>query len=744
MDTATTGVLGPDDSTRLADFARACKAAARAVSLYPGSHPAIGVSLGRLAELTARVTEPGPYRLQVHAGLLLVDGAAPAKPDPSITELADVLYRHQIGGLTVNAGADPGSWRALLLLLARAPEEVRSDGGIARLWAAAGGPSIEIQEIDYAEVLREKQGVAVAIEKVIAAALAGPQVQLDAATMDTLVEIVSDPEKLDELMEQLEMAAAGDGTGSFDRKTAAFLSVLRGVAEHVAQHSPDRLAGVLQQLSQAAARLSAGGMTRLLATRDQPEAVAGGVNVVTAVVDNMTDKSVAHFVAGNVIAERGATERLVHAFQALVPQLDRRRQLLALAEEEVAGSELGQEETFPQLWESVEGMMTSYSDSSYVSADYARELSSAQTHPVDVERTSDDPPERISGWLATVNDTALRQLDHQLLLDLLAIEANPARWRDIADAVGAHADDLVRVGLFDQAWQLAEAVVEQGRASADRQPHADEVLGRLGRGAMMKHVAPHLRSAPDADYERFSRLCHGIGIGVIAPLAEALSAEQDARSRRRLRDILVGFGARGRESEQAREAIQQLMNAPNWEVRRTAAYLLREFGGSEGLKELVPLLTDTEPLVQREAIQGLVLNGSDEASAILLRALTTATGRSRDTLIAEVLALRDERAAPLFCYLLRNLDRNAHQSVYGGAIEALGVFGGPDAVDALKGALYGGSWLTPFRTRRIRARAADALRKIGTSAAVDALREAAAKGSRGVRAAARSALGRLG
>ena len=56
------------------------------------------------------------------------------------------------------------------------------------------------------------------------------------------------------------------------------------------------------------------------------------------------------------------------------------------------------------------------------------------------------------------------------------------------------------------------------------------------------------------------------------------------------------------------------MNAPNWEVRRTAAFLLREFGGAEGLKELIPLLTDSEPLVQREAVQGLVSNGSDEAS----------------------------------------------------------------------------------------------------------------------------------
>ena len=70
------------------------------------------------------------------------------------------------------------------------------------------------------------------------------------------------------------------------------------------------------------------------------------------------------------------------------------------------------------------------------------------------------------------------------------------------------------------------------------------------------------------------------------------------------------------------------MNAPNWEVRRTAAYLLREFGGAEGLKDLIPLLNDSEPLVQREAVQGLVMNGSEEASRLLMQAITSASGRS--------------------------------------------------------------------------------------------------------------------
>jgi hypothetical protein len=733
-DPTTKAPLAPEAAATLADFARACKAAARAVSLYPGEHPAIGVSLTRLAQFTARVTEAGPYRLQVQADTLILDGLSPSRPDAAIGELADMLYRHQIGSLTLNAGGDTASWRTLLLLLARTPEEVRADGGISRLWVTGGGPSIELQEIDYAEVLREKHGYAATIETVIAAALAGPQVKLDDSTMDMLIQIVADPEKLNELMTKLEETA---GAGAFDVRTAAFLSLLRGVADHVATAHPEQLGSVLQHLSQAAGRLSAGGMSSLLATRDRPEAVAGGVNVVAAVAEKISDASVAHFVAGNVIAERGASERLAHAFQALVPELDRQRQLLALAEEEVAASDLGLGENFAQMWERVEGMMTSYSDASYVSEAYGRELSSARTTPVDVESTSDDPPERVAGWLATVNDASLRQLDHQLLKDLLAIETEPLRWRDVAEAVGGHADDLVRVGFFDQAWQLAEAIVDQSKVDAAREPHAAAVMERFGRGALMKHVAPHLRGANEEDFERFKHLCHAIGTPVITPLAEVLSTEQDARSRRRLRDTLLGFGARGRES------VQQLMNASNWEVRRTAAYLLREFGGSEGLKELIPLLTDTEPLVQREAIQGLVMNGSDEASAILLRALTKATGRSRNTLVGELMGLRDERSAPLLCYLVRHLDRNAQQPVYLAAIEGLGVFGGPDAVDALKHALYEGAWWRPIQTRRIRASIADSLRKIGTPAAVEALQEASATGPRGVRGAAKSALARL-
>ncbi len=723
-------VLAPEPAARVAEFARSCKAAARAVSLYPAAHPAIASSLARLAQATAKLTESGPARLQVRGVALLLDGAPMPRPDAAIAEFAEVLGRHLIGSLTINAGADTDAWRTLLLLLARSSEEVRADGGIGRLWATAGGHSLEIQEIDYAEVLREKQGLAGTIDQILAAALAGPQVQLDESAVRALAEIVGDPARLDELMAQLD--AAGDDEGS--AKASAFVNLLRGLADHIGRTDPERLDTVFRQMGHAAGRLSAGGMVSLLAQRQQPSAMCGSINVVGAVTERMTDATVAQFVAGSVAAHHGATDRLAHAFQALVPEMDRRRQLLSLAEEEVAATALGQEESFTELWERVEHMLTWYTDANFVSDEYGRELSNARSSPVPVEHTSDDPPDRVAAWLASVNDSTLRKLDQLLLHDLLVLEEDPTRWRDIALTAIAHAEDLVRVGYFDQAWLLAETVGSQSQTRADRQEHGRAALERFAGGTLMKHVAAHLRAADDAAYERFKRLCHGISTPIVAPLAEALSSEQDSRARRRLRDILVGFGAQGRE------VVQQLMNAPNWEVRRTAAFLLREFGGEEGLRELVPLLTDAEPLVQREAIQGLVLHGSDQASAILLTALAGTNARTRQSITSELISMRDDRAAPLFCYLLRHADRRALSQVYLTSIEALGSFGGEGAAEALAFALHRGGWRTPFLTRRIRGAAAGALRRIGTAAALDALRDASTRGTRGVRAAARAEL----
>src|SRR5262249_56594062 len=113
--------------------------------------------------------------------------------------------------------------------------------------------------------------------------------------------------------------------------------------------------------------------------------------------------------------------------------------------------------------------------------------------------------------------------------------------------------------------------------------------------------------------------------------------------------ILLGFGT------VARRTIEKLKNSPNPAVRRTAIHLMREFGGSEALPDLTELLDDSEPQVQREAVRAILTIGSDAADRILQQALTSGTARSRDAIMQAAGGVRDERAGPLFAYILRRI-----------------------------------------------------------------------------------------
>src|SRR5690606_25091131 len=73
--------LAPEAATRLTEFARACKAAARAVTLYPEGHPAIVGALARLVDVAGRAAAGGPLAVGVLPDGLHIDGRVPQRPD---------------------------------------------------------------------------------------------------------------------------------------------------------------------------------------------------------------------------------------------------------------------------------------------------------------------------------------------------------------------------------------------------------------------------------------------------------------------------------------------------------------------------------------------------------------------------------------------------------------------------------------------------------------------------------------
>jgi HEAT repeats len=727
-DIAASAPLSPQDMARLTDFARACKAAARAVVLYPKGHPAITATLGRIVQITSAAALSRPLHLTVLPEGLLLDEQAPARPDPAVTELAVLLHSHLIGQMTVHPGGDEEAWRSFLLLLGRTPESIRTDGGIARVWTTMAGRHVQVREIDYAEVLRERSGGEAAVwDRVIANCLQGTSFDLDEDAVRELLGIASDANTLTDLTTAVESRL---GEGGIATRTAAILRMLRGIMDTVSKSDPERLEPVLRNMATAVGTLTPDMLIGLLSDRRTED----GPRLMNAVVSRMSDGTIAKFVARNVVFHSSPTDRLAQAFQTLVRDGEERERLLALAREDVAASPLGNTEGFGAMWDRMaQKLLTSYSDTPFVSDEDGRELSGWRAQAVEVEQVSDDPPERVSAWLRTVAPTALRALDLTLLLDLLRIEPDDDRWGELMLPVVRVLEDLLLVGDFDAACTLVSVPVQVSTdGSTARRQHATTAIDMLIAGPMMRHVTTHLATIDEQQFERVKTMCASLGEVLVRPLAETLAVEERPRTRERLASILLAFGA------VARRTVERLKSSPNAAVRRTAINLMRQFGGSEALPDLTELLDDNEPQVQREAVRAILNIGSDAAYKILQEALTSGSSRSREAIMQSLSVMRDERATPLFAYILRHISHKGPTAlVYLRAIESLGAQRDPEAIPPLKEVLYRGEWWAPRRTASLRAAAAGALARMGTPEAFEALEEAATIGSRGARSAAR-------
>jgi hypothetical protein len=733
--------LSPELAGRLAEFAKACKAATRIVSMYPSTHPAIQLALARIGDATRQATMNGPFAITVLPDALLVHGRGLAKPESSATELAALLHQQLISEMTLYDRLDNDGWHAFLSLIAKSPEDTRAMGGVAKAWEDTGHKAIKLTEIDYADILRERSGTGESAtwDRILTAlkdesteeAGSGEQ-----PTMQNMMALTDDPGRLAQFAQRLQEVGKASGDDS-NQQRKTMLELMHGLANYAAERQPGELDTVLNKMAGAAAQMSP---DMLLTLITDPPPVPGGsgprMDLAGELQARLTDEMISKFLVENVVKDRGASSRLATAFQTLVPDPTKQQDILSAAAEQAA-TLFADDPQFESVWTSSSEMLMSYSDAKFVSEDYARELTTAQAQAVEIEKIGDDPPVRIRAWLATVNDTEIRSLDQQLVLDLLRIEARPDAWAGVLDTAIADIEELVLVGDLPLASQLLEAVVtiSKDQHSPFRASAAAGVT-KLVEGPMVRHLSIFLQKATDTEFDIAKKMCTAIGPSLVKPMSDALMGEDNARIVRRLRDILISFGPA------AREYANELKNSRNPAVRRAAIDLLRGLAGDAALPDLRQMLDDSDSQVQREALRGMVQVGTSEAYQMLEQALKSGAAHTREAIMQALGAFRDEKSAPLFLHILADTDyKGANEGLYTQTIESLGKVALDErTVSTLKDILYRGEWWARGRTARIRTAAARALRSMGTPGADRALEEAATSGPGAVRKIATAAL----
>ena len=747
--------LSPEVAVRLAEFAKACRAATRIVSMYPPTHPAIQAALARISEASKEATYNGPLTITVLPDTLLVGGRGFAKPEQSVTELAVLLHQQLIIEMTLFDRLDNDAWHVFLTLLAKSPEDARAVGGVAKAWEETGNKAIQLTEIDYAEVLRERAGGgdSATWDRILAAlkeekkerpgggddesgADGGGGGGGGSDSMQNMLALTGDPQRLAQFAQRLQDLGRASGDDSLQQRKS-LLEMMHGLANFAAERKPEELDKVLDGMAGAAAQMTPDMLLTLIT--DPPPTPGGGaprMDLARELQTRLTDDMISKFLVDNIVKDRGASNRLATAFQTLVPDASKQQDILAAAAEQAAAM-FPDDPQFESVWSNSTEMLMSYSDAKFVSEGYARELTLAQSQAMAVDQIGDDPPARIRAWLSTIEPEKVRAVDQQLILDLLKIEKRADAWSGVLDSAINDIDALVLAGDLPLAAQLLDAIASVANDAAS--PFKDAAAAgtkRLVEGPMVRHLAAFLQKATDTEFGIAKMMCKTIGPVLVKPMSDAIMGEDNPKTVRRLRDVLISFGPA------AREYADELRSSGNPAVRRAAVDLLRALGGDAALPDLRTMLDDSDAGVQREALRAILQVGTREAYQMLEQAVKSGAERTKDTILQSLGAFRDEKAAPLFLHILTSTPFTAaNEALLTQTMESLGrVAIDERSVSTLKEILYRGEWWAPGRTARFRTTAARALRSMGHSTADSTLEEAATSGPGRVRKIAKAAL----
>jgi HEAT repeat protein len=713
-------------------WARALLAAARATTLYPPEHPAVGQALARLVDAVPQTSAGAIFSIGITPETLLVEGAPADASHPSIAEAAGLLHDRDILQLTFIGQIPTTALRSLLRMLALDHAERRERGGPAVIWAADGHSSILIDQIDYRRVLEREEGEVPEarrrddVWRSILMSITAPAPFFDEQAQQRLLAMAGSPADIGDLaLAVMAPKFTMDGSPMITSQAAAVLAAFRHLTNIVTVMAPERVNDLMSNLAAATAQLDPHVVMQVL-QREQD--ASDPLGVVRGIAAEFDDAKVAQLLATALALDGQASDRLATIFNTIAPDEDRKRRVLTLTRNMLSETDFGRAGQFNVLWTAMEELLVSYNDRPFVSDMYRTALDGMGERADRIVTSGAMPPE-ITEWLQTLGQDNVRTLSVMLLIDLLTIEREPSRAEEIAADMEALAEDLLMAGAYADARTVARALVTRAAEThAIGRDACRLALDRLGESPAMRETASLAGEVDDAGWSEIAEVLRLIGPPSIESMRPLLMTEDDTTGSMRAADLVASFGtaAIGR--------LAPLVGDPRWFVQRSGARLLGRIGSPEAVPLLQPLLRKGDPRVGVAAVAALIGIDDPSAARAIHTVLRAATGELRRAVIDALVADRDPRVVPMLIRIVQESQPlgNDHAVVLEAAA-ALGAVGTDEAVPPLVILINQRGFFGRRRLRALKQCGVDALARIGTPEAATALRAAAATGDRMLR-----------
>ncbi len=719
--------LAPELMQSLSRFATALVAAARNWTLYPPQHPTLRMSITRLEDAIRQAASGNAFSIGITPDTLMIEGAAADPSQAGIREAAGFLHDRDLVAMTFTGDVPPDAIQALLRLLSLDESERRSRGGPASIWRADGHPSVVLEQIDYSRVLAREQGTAAEParrddlwQSIVRSIVQGQKPAFDERAQARLLAIAGSPVDIVDLTTAVAAPKhAVDGSPMITSQAAAVLAAFRQLTGIVSVIAPERLPEVTNNLANAAVQLDAHVLMQVLQSEDDAK---DGVSVVRGLTAAFDDAKVAQLLATALALEGKATDRLATVFNTIAPDPDRKRRVLTMTRHMLKESDFGRTGQFQTLWTSMEELLVSYDERPFVSDAYRAALDEVG---VRAERMAavDLPPE-LPEWIDTLGQQNVRSLSVIMLADLLNLEQDQQRARQVAEDMETLAEDLLMAGAYDDALAVTKALADRASARAASGREACRLaLDQLGASAAMREAAAFAGDVDAAGWQSIQAIVDAVGVAAVEALKPVVMSETDDPTTGRVEDLIVRFG------NPVVVRLGSLVGDSRWFVQRRAARLLGRIGTAEAVPLLQPLLRGTDPRVAREAISALAAIPDPAAARAVHTVLRASSGEVRRAIVDTLVEVRDPRVVPLLIRILEDSQPlGKDHAVALDTIRALGRVGSDQAVPALVAIARQRAWFGRRKLRALKALSIEALMQVGGSRADRAIRDASQTG----------------
>ncbi len=638
--------------------------------LYGPDHPVLAKRMAEMhAALLGRLpSEPGGrLLLGIARDKVLYRNQFVGEGQELIGRLTETLYLQQVATVEFDADVTAAGLLALLHHLheaqggnaAPSPEEFVRAKGIR---------GISLSPYNYRELLSRKlaepgakEGTGDSREEELWRVLLTSDFQTGDGQEKVVDEIAEFPELLRAIVQRAR--AAGDRSeGGAAVPPEVLRRLMRRIGSLVRTLPDDRKRMVL-------ASLDAG-----LARADETPADAENpydLLLARSLADEFSDDEFLDLLGTLVSVEGKGEARLRKIFETLAVDRDIHGSLLPRAGDRVRESRKSRNYYDLKTWETVEKLLLSRSEGTYVDGEYARFLEdiSAVKGPY-ADRIREAAPADPT-LLSAFRDEEMRRRSITIFLELLAKEKRPDGFADLVEEIRKSVPNVISrrdIVLLQTILTFLESLVPS--LPPEHQAAVRQLLAETDFGQVTDLYLDD--GAGGGQTDTTLSLLSRFGASAARPLLDRLLNEPQAARRRALIKVMARLGP------PAVPAILERMGHPKWYYVRNLCIILGDIGDRRAVPGLMRAASDPDARVRREAILAVGRIGAPEAvgglGAILLEENLFASQKEDQLRIDAASALYRIGGAEAAAFLHRGKDvrRAAVRAHCEGLVRSLG------------------------------------------------------------------------